>query len=235
MIKVDGRKFTVVGVFGEKSSAFGAGYDNYILMPVSTFQRIYGMNDEFGNVRSVNMTVRSKSPELVASTIEETRAVLRRDRGLDPRDPDDFYIFTNDSQIRAFNQATAGVKLGAFVVGAIALIVAGIGIMNIMLVSVTERTKEIGIRKALGAKRRHILAQFLFEAIVLCNVGGLIGVIVGLGLGNVVTLFTHFPVNLPVNWAVNGLIFCSTVGLTFGLWPAMKASKLAPIDALGYE
>ena len=235
VIKVDGRKFTVVGVFGEKSSAFGAGYDNYILMPVSTFQSIYGMKGDDGNLRSVNMTVRSQSPELVASTIEETRAVLRRDRGLDPRDEDDFYIFTNDSQIRAFNQATAGVKLGAFVVGAIALIVAGIGIMNIMLVSVTERTKEIGIRKALGAKRRHILAQFLFEAIVLCNVGGLIGVILGLGLGNVVTVFTHFPVNVPMDWAVTGLIFCSTVGLTFGLWPAMKASKLAPIDALGYE
>jgi putative ABC transport system permease protein len=235
VIKIDGRKFTVVGVFEEKKSAMGGNYDNYILMPHSVFQRIYGMKDDRGFDRSVNMTVNAKSPELLASAIEETRAVLRRVRGVDPRDPDDFYVFTNDSQIRAFNQATAGVKLGAFIVGAIALIVAGIGIMNIMLVSVTERTKEIGIRKALGAKRRHILAQFLFEAIVLCNVGGLVGVALGFGLGNIVTLFTQFAVHIPMDWAVNGLLFCTAVGLTFGLWPAMKASKLAPIDALGYE
>ena len=112
---------------------------------------------------------------------------------------------------------------------------AGIGIMNIMLVSVTERTREIGIRKALGAKRRHILLQFLLEAIVLCNIGGVIGVVVGFGLGNIVTLFTDFAVNVPLDWAVIGLVFCTTIGLTFGLWPAMKASKLAPIDALSYE
>jgi putative ABC transport system permease protein len=235
VIKIDGRKFTVIGVFEEKKSAMGGNYDNYILMPISSFQRIYGMKDDGGSDRSVNMTVRATSPEQLASTIEETRAVLRRERGVDPRDPDDFYIFTNDSQIRAFNQATSGVKLGAFVVGAIALLVAGIGIMNIMLVSVTERTKEIGIRKALGAKRRHILAQFLFEAIVLCNVGGAIGVIVGFALGNIAAALTHFAVSVPMDWAVNGLVFCTAVGLIFGIWPAMKASKLAPIDALGYE
>ena len=107
--------------------------------------------------------------------------------------------------------------------------------MNIMLVSVTERTKEIGIRKAIGAKRRDILLQFLLEAIVLCNVGGVIGVAVGFGLGNIVTLFTDFAVSVPMNWAVIGVTFCTIVGLTFGLWPAVKASKLAPIDALSYE
>jgi putative ABC transport system permease protein len=144
-------------------------------------------------------------------------------------------MFTNDSSIREFNRATAGVKIGAFVIGIIALVVAGIGIMNIMLVSVTERTREIGLRKAVGAKRRHILWQFLLEAVVLCNIGGVLGVATGFGLGNIVTLFTDFPVSVPMNWAVNGLIFCTVVGLTFGMWPAMKASSLDPIEALGHE
>jgi putative ABC transport system permease protein len=235
VIRVDGRKYTVIGVFEEKTSALGGNYDNYILMPVTTFQRAYGMRDERGGQRSVNMTVNAISPELVDDAIEETRALLRLERGVAPRDEDDFTIFTTDSLIRSFNQATEGVKLGAFVIGIVALVVAGIGIMNIMLVSVTERTREIGVRKAVGAKRRHILLQFLLEAIVLCNVGGVIGVAVGFGLGNIVTLFTDFAVNVPMNWALIGVAFCTTIGLTFGLWPAMKASKLAPIDALSYE
>ncbi len=234
-IKVDGHKFTVVGVFEEKKSAMGGGFDNYVLMPVTVFQKFYGMRDGHGGERSVNMTVRARSPELLDDAIEETRAVLRMDRGVDPRDDDDFDIFTNDSNIRQFNDATAGVKAGAFVIGIIALVVAGIGIMNIMLVSVTERTREIGIRKALGAKRRQILWQFLLEAVILCNLGGIVGVALGFGLGNIVTLFTEFPVNIPLPWAIRGLLFCSTVGLTFGLWPAMKASRLVPVEALGYE
>ncbi len=120
-------------------------------------------------------------------------------------------------------------------IAAISLLVGGIGIMNIMLVSVTERTHEIGIRKSLGAKRKDILLQFLLEAIVLCNIGGLIGVTVGFGLGNIVTIFTGFPVNIPMEWAVRGLMFCTIVGLTFGMWPALKASKLQPVVALSYE
>jgi putative ABC transport system permease protein len=144
-------------------------------------------------------------------------------------------MFTNDSSIRDFNQATAGVKAGAFIVGIIALVVAGIGIMNIMLVSVSERTHEIGIRKALGARRRHILWQFLLEAVVLCNIGGVLGVAAGFGLGNIVTLYTEFAVAIPLDWAVRGLVFCTAVGLTFGIWPAFKASRLAPIEALRYE
>jgi putative ABC transport system permease protein len=152
-----------------------------------------------------------------------------------PGENDGFTIFTNDSQIRSFNDATRGVKIAAFVIGIVALVVAGIGIMNIMLVTVTERTQEIGVRKALGAKRRHILWQFLLEAVVLCNIGGLLGVAVGFALGNIVTLFTEFAVNVPLNWAVHGLLFCTFVGLVFGMWPALKASRLAPVDALGYE
>jgi putative ABC transport system permease protein len=127
------------------------------------------------------------------------------------------------------------VKIGAFVIGIIALVVAGIGIMNIMLVSVTERTREIGLRKALGARRRQVLGQFLLEAVLLCNVGGLLGVLVGYALGNTVTLFTDFALDVPLEWTAIGLGFCSAVGLTFGMWPAVKASRLEPIEALRYE
>ena len=140
--------------------------------------------------------------------------------------------------IREFNQITAGVKLGAFVIGIIALLVAGIGIMNIMLVSVTERTKEIGIRKSLGAKPKFILRQFLLEAVVLCNLGGIIGVLLGFGIGNAMVklgMSSAFEATVPVAWAVIGLLFCTAVGILFGMLPAVKASRLNPIDALRYE
>ena len=234
-VKVDGRKYTVQGVFAEKKSVVGGNYDNYVLMPVSVFKRVYGPRDDRGRLRSVNITVRAKSPEVLQDAIEETRAILRSVRRVDPREEDNFFFFTNDSQIKSFNRATAGLKAAAFVLGIVGLIVAGIGIMNIMLVSVTERTHEIGIRKALGAKRRNILLQFLIEAVVLCNIGGILGVAVGFALGNVVTLFTAFPVHIPVEWAVRGVLFCSLVGVVFGMWPAVRASRLAPIEALRYE
>ncbi|MGH7496217.1 MAG: ABC transporter permease [bacterium] len=234
-IKLDDRKYRVIGVMEEKSSSLGGNYDNYNIIPITTFQQVYGMRDQRGEARSVNVTVRATRPELVQDAIEETRLVLRAARKVPPREEDDFTIYTNDSVIKSFNQATAGVKLGAFVIGIVALVVAGIGIMNIMLVSVTERTKEIGIRKALGAKRKSILTQFLIEAIVLCNVGGALGVLVGFGLGNLVTVFTGFAVSVPMEWAIGGLIFCTIVGLTFGMWPALVASKLDPVKALSYE
>jgi len=234
-IKVDGRKFTVVGVFAEKKSALGGNYDNYVLMPITTFKRDYGERDNFGRDRSVNITVRAISPDVLDDAIAETRAVMRQERGLKSSEEDDFTIFTNDSQIKAFNNTTAGIKTGAFVVGIIALVVAGIGIMNIMLVAVTERTREIGIRKSIGARKRSIMLQFLLEAILLCNFGGIIGVLTGFGLGNLVSYFTGFNLVVPLNWAAIGLIFCTGVGLTFGLWPAVKAAKLNPIECLRYE
>jgi putative ABC transport system permease protein len=236
-IKIDGLKYTVIGVFAEKKSAFGANYDNYALMPISRFKKVYGMKDANrpGGLRSVNITVRAKSPEVMQDALEETRALMRKMRGLKPNEEDDFTIFSSDSQIKNFNETTAGVKTGAFVIGIVALVVAGIGIMNIMLVSVTERTREIGIRKALGARRKNILLQFLFEAIILSNIGGVIGVIVGFALGNLTSVFTGFAINIPMDWAVIGLAFCTGVGLIFGFWPAYKASLLVPVQSLRYE
>jgi len=167
--------------------------------------------------------------------IEETRQVLRQIRNIKHNETDNFYYFTSLSQIDKFNESTKPIKIGAFVMGTVSLIVAGVGIMNIMLVSVSERTKEIGIRKSLGAKRRNILTQFLIEAVVLCNVGGVIGILLGFGLGNLMSALTNFDANIPYEWALLGMGFCSFIGITFGMIPAIKASKLNPIQALNNE
>lgn len=234
-IKIDGRKFTVVGVLEDKSSSVGAQFDQYLIIPISTFVKNYGLRDAEGNERSVNITVRARTSGLLQQALDETRAVMRKERGLKPHEEDDFTIFTNDSNIRTFNRQTAGIKTGSFVIGIVALLVAGIGIMNIMLVSVTERTREIGIRKALGARRRNILLQFLLEATILCNIGGIIGVAAGFAIGNILSLVTPFAAHVPLAWTFVGIAFCTTVGLTFGFWPALRASKLNPIEALHHE
>jgi len=234
-IKIDGRKYEVVGILAEKKSTFGGGYDNYMLIPISKYDEIAANRDNFGREKSVNITVRAKTPALVNQAIEETRAAMRAQRGLKPQQEDDFTIFTSDSQIKTFNRTTAGIKVGSFAIGIVALIVAGIGIMNIMYVSVTERTREIGIRKSLGAKRRNILMQFLLEAIILCNIGGVFGVLLGFGLGNLVSVFTNFAAHVPLGWAIVGVVFCTVIGLTFGYWPARKAARMDPIVALRFE
>ena len=234
-LRLDNRKYEIVGVFDEKKSAFGSGYDNYVLIPISAFQSVYGMTNRDGFARSVNITVHAKTPALIDDAIEETRQVVRRERHVRLGEEDNFDFFSSQSLITEFDKLTAKIKIAAFVISIIALIVAGIGIMNIMLVSVTERTKEIGIRKSLGANPTNILAQFLLEAVILCNIGGVFGIVVGFGLGNIITFFTSFDVKVPLQWAVIGLVFCSTVGVVFGLLPAIRASRLHPIDALRYE
>jgi putative ABC transport system permease protein len=234
-ILVDGRKYEVAGVFDQKTSAFGGNFDNYVLIPVTTFVKTYGMTGRDGYTRSVNITVRAKTPELLPIVMDETRRVIRHERRLRPNQEDNFDFFSSNSLITQFNKMSQNVKLAGFIIGIIALVVAGIGIMNIMLVAVTERTREIGIRKALGAKPRLILAQFLLEAVILCNIGGVFGVLIGFALGNVMTFFTHFQANVPLQWAAIGLVFCTAVGVTFGLLPAMRAARMHPIDALRYE
>ncbi|HEU5310234.1 MAG TPA: ABC transporter permease [Candidatus Eisenbacteria bacterium] len=235
-IRVDGREYRVVGVFDEKKSAFGGRYDSYVLIPVTTFVNTYGLVSRDGFPRSVNITVRAKTPELMQTAIEETRQTLRRDRGVKPTEEDNFSFFNSEILITEFNKMSMAVKIAAFIIGIIALVVAGIGIMNIMLVAVTERTREIGIRKALGAPRRTILSQFLLEAVILCNIGGVLGVLVGFALGNTVILFAKgMSIRIPMEWAVIGLLFCSTVGIVFGLLPAIRAARLHPIEALRQE
>ena len=234
-VLVDHRKYRVIGVFDEKKSAFGGRFDNYVLMPVTTFLGVYGLTDRQGNARSVNITVRAKTPQLMSEAVEQTRQILRRERGVRPGEADNFDFFNSASLITQFNKMSMGVKLAGFVIGIIALVVAGIGIMNIMLVAVTERTREIGLRKALGARSASIRTQFLLEAVVLCNIGGVVGVLVGFGLGNLVAVFTHFQPRVPLEWAVIGLAFCSAVGIVFGMLPAIRASKLDPVEALRYE
>jgi putative ABC transport system permease protein len=237
-IRIDGRKYEIIGVFDEKNSAFGGRYDTYTLIPVSTFVNTYGMSNRDGFPRSVNVTLHARSPDVVDDAIAEAKSILRRLRRLDHDAPDNFTLFNSESMIEEFNTMTAGIKVGAFIIGIIALVVAGIGIMNIMLVSVTERTREIGIRKSLGAKPRDILRQFLLEAIVLCNVGGVIGVLIGFLFGNVLVkagMSSSFEAVVPVEWAVVGLLFCTAVGVLFGLLPAARAARLDPIEALRYE
>jgi len=234
-ILVDQRKYRVVGVFDEKKSAFGGGFDNYVLIPVTTFQNVYGSTDRFGQARSVNITVRAKTPELLDEAMEQTRQVLRHERGVRPGEEDNFDFFSSSSLITQFNKMSAGLKIAAFVIGIVALIVAGIGIMNIMLVAVTERTREIGLRKAVGARASSIRSQFLLEAVILCNIGGAVGVVLGFGLGNLVAVFTDFEPRVPLEWAVIGLVFCSIIGIAFGTLPAVRASRLDPIEALRTE
>jgi putative ABC transport system permease protein len=204
-------------------------------MPVTTFIKTYGMVGRDGYPRSVNITVRAQRPALLAGVMDDTRRVMRAERRLRPDQEDNFDFFSSSSLITEFNRMSQGVKIAAFIIGIIALVVAGIGIMNIMLVAVTERTREIGIRKALGAKPSAILLQFLVEAVVLCNIGGVFGVLAGFGLGNVMTFFSPFAANVPLHWAVIGLLFCTAVGVGFGLLPALRASRMQPIDALRYE
>ncbi len=232
---VDHRRYEVIGVFDEKKSAFGGNFDNYVLMPVTTFLGVYGPTGRDGRPRSVNITVRAHSPELMPQAIDQTRLVLRRMRGVKPAEEDNFDFYSSQSLITQFNKMSLGVKIAAFLVGIVALVVAGIGIMNIMLVAVTERTREIGLRKALGARASSIRTQFLLEAVVLCNLGGIAGVALGFALGNLVAVFAKFPPRVPLEWGLIGLLFCSAVGVTFGLLPAMRAARLDPVEALRYE
>jgi len=234
-IRVDNRKYEVIGVFDEKKSAFGGNFDNYVLMPVSTFLNTYGLVGRDGFQRSVNITVHAKTPEVVEDAIEETRQVLRHDRGVKPGQEDNFEFFNSQSLITKFNNMSMGVKLAAFVIGIIALVVAGIGIMNIMLVAVTERTREIGIRKALGARRRDILAQFVVESATLSGAGALLGIGFGLLLAFVVKALTPLPAAVAPWSVVVGMALGVSVGIAAGVYPASRASRLDPIVALRAE
>jgi putative ABC transport system permease protein len=229
-IRVDGGMYQVIGIFEKKGSALGGNNDNFVVIPLSTYFQRYGKT-----ARSIHIMVKARSAEDMDDAIEQVRGILRASRNVPPGEEDDFSYFSNDSLVKQFNEFTLYLRMGVLLVSSISLLAAGVGIMNIMLVSVTERTREIGIRKSVGAQKRDILSQFMIEAVILCEIGGIVGVVLGIGGGNVVSILTSAPAVFPVDWALIGLVVCSFVGLVFGVYPAWKAANLDPIEALRYE
>ncbi|MBP7587582.1 MAG: ABC transporter permease [Thermoanaerobaculia bacterium] len=227
-----GRRYEVVGVMEAQGSTMFESTDAHVFLPITSFDQAFPwVKDEFG----VNIATVPKNPQLVQQAIEEGTNVLRLRRGVPFNKPNDFGIMTPDKLIGNFQAVTGGVALTMLLIASISLLVGGVGVMNIMLVSVTERTKEIGLRKALGAIRQDILTQFLIEAVTLSAVGGVIGVAVGLGIALLVRTLSPLAAAAPF-WSIAvGLGVSMTVGLVFGIFPAYRAAKLDPIDALRYE
>jgi len=235
-VRIDGQTYTVVGVLAAKGSSFGQSQDNNALTPITQYLEVYGSFGQSGrSSRSLSINVQAPSQAELAATQDTAIGAMRLVRGLDPEDDNDFEVFSNDTLIDSFNKIAGVVAIGAFVISAIALLASGVGVMNIMLVSVTERTKEIGIRKSIGAKKRDILMQFLIEAVLLSMVGGLIGITLGVIGGNVAAQILNASAVFPWGWAVTGLTVCSAIGVGFGFYPAWKAASLDPIEALRYE
>ena len=229
-VRFDGRMYQVIGTFDKKGGVLGGSFDNFVVVPITAFFQAYGKAET-----DIHIMVKALNREVMDDAIEQCRSILRTSRGVPPGEDDDFAYFSNDSVIKQFNDFTMYLRLGVLLVSSIALLAAGVGIMNIMLVSVTERTREIGIRKAIGAQRRDILYQFMIEAIILCEIGGVVGVVLGIVGGNVVGMLLEVPAVIPWDWAAIGIGVCSLVGFVFGVYPAWKASILDPIEALRYE
>jgi putative ABC transport system permease protein len=229
-VKIDGIKYTVIGVLAANGGALGGDQDNFAVVPLTTVLNRYGRWN-----RSLGILVQAHDRASYEATVEEVRGAMRAIRKTPPGKDDDFEIESNDSIIKQFQNFTSSVRIGVMVVSSIALLAAGVGIMNIMLVSVTERTREIGVRRAIGAKRRNIMVQFIMEAVALCEIGGAVGVVLGILGGNVLALLLKLPPAVPMDWVVIGLVMCSLVGIIFGTYPAWKAAHLNPIDSLRYE
>jgi putative ABC transport system permease protein len=228
-IRINNKKFTVIGVMDKKGKLLGQSMDNYVLIPLSTYMKIYPED------KALSLVVRPKSPELTDKTIDEIRQVLRRMRGVPYDKPDDFSIGTQQDLMDVYKKITSAIYLVMVVISSIGLLVGGVGVMNIMLVSVTERTREIGIRKAVGAKKKNILWQFLIEAMALSGAGGLLGIIFGLAIAWIVKIATPLPAGVSVAWIIIGFSVAVSVGLIFGIYPAYRAVRVDPIVSLRYE
>lgn len=230
VIKLSGHSVTIIGVLGEKGTAFGRSQDDICVIPLTRFFESFGSAK-----RSINLATQSFSQESYNRTMDKAIGAMRIVRGLKPNQENDFEIYSNDSLKSAFASIADVVRIGAFVISLIALVAAGIGIMNIMLVSVTERTKEIGIRKSIGARSRDILRQFLTEAVFISEVGGILGILMGVIGGNLLASWLQADLIFPFGWALAGLLVCSGIGIGFGFYPAYRAASLDPIEALRFE
>lgn len=229
-IKVDSIKYVVVGVLEAQGTMSGGNQDNFAVIPITTAMNRYG-----SRWHSVRIMVQAADHSLYDETVDQVRSTLRVLRKIPPGGKDDFEINSNDSTMEKINAFTFTVRMGVAAISSIALLAAGIGIMNIMLVSVTERTREIGIRRAIGAKKRNIMTQFVMEAVVLCELGGAVGVVLGVIGGDIGAHFLELQPVIPYDWAFYGLLICSIVGVIFGTYPAYKAANLDPIESLRYE
>lgn len=229
-VRIDDTDFEVVGVFGKYESLFGAIAENFAVIPYTTYERRYAWRDESPQINCFPV-----GPEAVEPAVEATRAILRSRHHLGPAEKDDFSILTSDAAMEFVEKITGPVSLVLVIISSIGLMVGGIGVLIIMLVSVTERTSEIGLRKAVGASRREILWQFLLEAAVLTLIGGVLGIGGGLALAKAATQLIAFPFVLPVLWIVIAVGVSAGLGLVFGLYPANRAARLDPIASLRYE
>ena len=229
-IQIEGLNYYVIGITERQGEAFGQSQDNYIAIPITNYLQ------KFSNKwTTLSINVEAASEKDYDKTREEVIGIMRTIRKVKAGDDNDFELETNDEMIETFSGFTSGIKLFALSVSIIALVVAGIGIMNIMLVSVTERIKEIGIRKAIGATKQDILTQFLMEAVFLSEFGGIVGIIMGISAGNLVSFIFKIPAVIPIDWAIIGLAVCSLIGIGFGIYPAWKAAQLDPIESLRFE
>jgi len=229
-ISINSDRFRVIGVLKEKGSSMGGGTDRQVYIPLQLAKQQYGTSRTSYNIISL-----VTDAKMIDQSISNSIGIFRNIRGLKAKDENDFEMRKSDGILEILKDMTSQLRWGTIAIALMTLLGAAIGLMNIMLVSVTERTKEIGVRKALGATRENILIQFLTEAIVICQIGGIIGIILGILVGNIVSVIASSPFLIPWPWIGLGITVCIFVGIVSGLYPALKASRLDPIESLRYE